>query len=207
MEKLLVLVVDDEVDVANEIGAVVNEGGFEVEVVHSGEEALNKLKEKNFAVVLLDIRMPKMLGTEVLKKIRELRKEGLIKQPIEIIMLTALDDAKNAWEASKYYAFDYITKPFKNEDLLFRIKLAVKRAEANKEDDKIFKTIATMQKMIMKYEWAYDKVDDLWHESKGYSKGRMDRRMTLEEVPKWFNEDKLKEIFGDKFNPDWIDQG
>jgi DNA-binding response OmpR family regulator len=192
MEKPSVLVIDDEVEVADEIGAVIKEGGFEVEVVYSGEEGLKRLKEKVFKVVVLDIRMPKMWGTEVLRKIKEL------KQPLEVIMLTALDDAQNAWESSKYGAFDYITKPFKNEDLIFRIKLAANRALESRKLAEEFKPIANFMKIYSSNSQVYNQVMAKFKETVG------DRIMTPQEVREWFSEEKLREIFGSSFKKEWL---
>jgi len=192
MEKPSVLVIDDEVEVADEIGAVIKEGGFEVEVVYSGEEGLKRLKEKVFEVVVLDIRMPQMWGTEVLRKIKEL------KQPLEVIMLTALDDAQNAWESSKYGAFDYITKPFKNEDLIFRIKLAANRALESRKLAEEFKPIANFMKIYGSNSQVYNQVMAKFKETVG------DRIMTPQEVREWFSEEKLREIFGKSFKREWL---
>lgn len=191
MGKPLVLVVDDEETARISISNVVKEE-CEVETAGSGEEALLKLKEKDFDVVLLDIRMPKMWGTEVLKKIKDLKKR------VEVIMLTALDDAQNAWESSKYGAFDYITKPFKNEDLLFRIKLAANRVAEKRKSDEEFKPVATFMKIYATYYDVYAKVMTKFRESVG------DRTLSPEEVREWFSEKKLRDIFGSDFKEDWL---
>lgn len=119
-----ILVVDDEIDVNNEIAGVINDTGeFIVSSAYSGGEAIEKvqsgLKNNSFVdVVILDIRMPDMLGTQALKEIKKINKN------IEAIMLTALDDANLAWEAYQEGAIDYIVKPFREADLLFRVKRA-----------------------------------------------------------------------------------
>ncbi|MCX5749123.1 MAG: response regulator [Candidatus Saganbacteria bacterium] len=130
MDKPVVLVVDDEKDARDTISEVLSKE-CEVDTADGGKAALSKLNEKKYHIVLLDIRMPEMDGMEVLKKIK-----GQYSGPnkIEIIMLTAFDEAKLAWEASKLGASDFITKPFRNEDLIFRVKLAAKR----KMDDDLF---------------------------------------------------------------------
>ncbi len=126
-DKLSVLIVDDEKD-ARETIAEVLEKEFNVDSASGGEEALKKLKGNRFHVVLLDIRMPGIDGIETLKRIK---KEITASTP-EIIMLTAFDEAKLAWEASKLGASDFITKPFKNEDLVLRAKMA---GERKRRDD------------------------------------------------------------------------
>ena len=122
--KPLVLVVDDEKDVNKEISGVLLESGqFDVVSAFSGEEAVDTVKkffneEKHIDVVLLDIKMPGLWGTDAVKKIKEIDKE------LEVIMLTALNDSKYAWEAHKSGSTGYIVKPFKREELLPLVKKA-----------------------------------------------------------------------------------
>lgn len=150
-----ILVVDDETDVANEIVRVLEKREeFAVRVAYSGEEALGKIKEQDFDVALLDIRMPKMSGQELLKEIKK------IGQGIEVIMVTALDDAKTAWEVSQLGAFDYLTKPFRNEDLVLRIKLALER---KKESDQ-YKEIREFLRLKIENPEEYQKIIDEWSE-------------------------------------------
>lgn len=122
MAKPKVLVVDDE-EMARVSIANVLKDDCAVELAADGPEAISKAKDNNYDVILLDIRMPKMSGIEVLKELQDMSVRS------DIIMLTALDEAKLAWQASKSGAFDYIMKPFNNEDLVLRVKMAVKRKE------------------------------------------------------------------------------
>ena len=191
-EKPKVLIVDDEEIARISISNVLKDD-CEVESVSSGGEAVSKLKDKNFDVVLLDIRMPKMWGTEALRKIKELNKE------LEVIMLTALDDAQNAWESSKYGAFDYITKPFKDEDLIFRIKLAANRVAEKRKTGEEQKSIINIFRIYEKYPQIYGKVLSEFGKAIG-----SDRLMNYEETKEWFSEKKLREIFGREFNRDWL---
>lgn len=117
-----VLIVDDEKSARDTISEVLSKECF-VETASGGKEALEKLASKNFHVVLLDIRMPEMDGMEVLKRI----KSNTQVSKLEVIMLTAFDEAKLAWEAAGIGASDFITKPFRNEDLILRVKIAAKR--------------------------------------------------------------------------------
>jgi two-component system, NtrC family, response regulator PilR len=124
MPKTLILVVDDEKDVADEISSVLADTGeFEVEKCYSGEEAIKRISAKEYDIVLQDIRMPKVSGIDVLKEIFRQGKTS------EVIMVTAMDDAKSAWDAAKAGAYDYVTKPFRNEELILRIKMALQRRE------------------------------------------------------------------------------
>ena len=192
MSKPLVLIVDDEVDVAKEITRIVTKTGeFEVDTAFSGEEAVSKLKEKDFDVVLLDIRMPKMSGIETLKEIYKLRRN------IEVIMVTALDDAQTAWEVSKVGAFDYITKPFKNEALILRVRMAAQRKKEKLKDQEKFKEMNEFLNLKSDDPKEYSKILEEWskyRERKGGSlflgpeeiKFVMNRR---KENPRWYEQD------------------
>ena len=118
MKKASVLIIDDEPEARNTIAQIL-EKDCATETASSGKEAIEKMREKNYDIALLDIRMPDMDGMETLKKIFCFSGAGRPK----VIMLTALDDAKYAWEASKIGASDFITKPFDNEMLITRVKM------------------------------------------------------------------------------------
>lgn len=155
-----ILVVDDEIDVGNEIARVISKTGeYEVETACSGDEAIEKLKANDYDVILMDIRMPVKNGIETLKELKTLKKN------FETIMVTALDDAKTAWEVSQVGAFDYITKPFKNDDLLFRLKLAVERKKENEQ----YREIREFLKLKTENPEEYQKILDEWAE---YSSSR-----------------------------------
>jgi DNA-binding response OmpR family regulator len=101
-----VLYVDDE-DALRELVKNQLEGeGFHVETADDGDTGISVLGKHAFDVVLLDIRMPRVNGIEVLKHIREK------KMPSRVIILTAVDDLSVAIEAVKNGANDYITKPY-----------------------------------------------------------------------------------------------
>lgn len=132
MSNPTILVVDDEVDVAKEIAAIIKETGeYDVLNAFSGEEAVKTVKDNIVTLVLLDIKMPGMSGIETLKAIKK------IKPDIRVVMLTALDEAKFAWEASKYGASDYITKPYREQDLILRV--GINTAERQKQIEEIKK--------------------------------------------------------------------
>ena len=100
-----VLVVDDEPDALELLQAFLGAKGYEVLTASDGEEALQKVKEERPHLMLLDVRMPKMTGLEVLKRVRE------IDQEVGVIMVTAVNEEETGREALKMGAFDYITKP------------------------------------------------------------------------------------------------
>mgnify|MGYP000979494492 CR=1 FL=1 len=107
-----ILVVDDEkikrVTLADDLATQ----GHEVVAVGDGEEALRQLQEGRFDVVVTDLKMPNLDGLELLKRI----KHGPLAD-LEVIMMTAYGSIPVAVEAVKLGAFDFITKPFRNEDI------------------------------------------------------------------------------------------
>jgi DNA-binding response OmpR family regulator len=100
-----VLVVDDEPDAVELLQEFLTAKGYEVLAASNGEDAVRTVKEERPHLILLDVRMPKMNGLEVLKQVREIDHE------VGVIMVTAVNEEETGREALKLGAFDYITKP------------------------------------------------------------------------------------------------
>jgi DNA-binding response OmpR family regulator len=100
-----VLVVDDEPDTVELLREFLVGKGYEVLSASDGEEALQKLKEERPHLILLDVRLPKMNGLDVLRKVREIDTE------VGVIMVTAVNEVETGRQALQMGAFDYITKP------------------------------------------------------------------------------------------------
>ncbi|MCJ7497959.1 MAG: sigma-54 dependent transcriptional regulator [candidate division Zixibacteria bacterium] len=113
-----VLVVDDDNLTKDFLSETLSRSNYLVELASSGDEALDKLKQKEYDVVVSDIRMPKLSGMELLKAAKESCPDT------KIIMMTAFGTVENAVEAMKLGAFDYIMKPFSADE----IELIVKKA-------------------------------------------------------------------------------
>lgn len=106
-----VLVVDDQFDLRETLGAFLRCHGFGVETAVSGEECLQKLKEKSFDVVLLDIALEGMDGLLTLRHIKETNKS------IKVVMVTGFDSSDVLAQAKAMGADDYLVKPFNFETL------------------------------------------------------------------------------------------
>lgn len=118
-----ILVVDDDQDLRENIMEILKADGFEVWAAGNGEEALQALKETEFNLVLLDMVMPKMGGMEALAQIKR-------RSPAtRIIMISAYSTVDNAVEAMKKGADDYITKPFKINELSIAVQKNLAEAE------------------------------------------------------------------------------
>lgn len=107
-----ILVVDDELVVRDSLKEWLEDEGFSVEMAESGTEALEKITEENFRLMLLDIKMPGMDGVEVLKRSKEIHPE------LPVVMMTAYATVETAVEAMKIGALDYLMKPFDPDSLV-----------------------------------------------------------------------------------------
>ncbi|MHB8092304.1 MAG: sigma-54-dependent transcriptional regulator [Syntrophales bacterium] len=106
-----ILIVDDEKNIRLTLSQVLETLGAEIDTAANGEEALTKLKGREFGLVLLDIRMPGMDGMEILRRVREIRPD------IRVIMITAYGTIESAIEAMKLGAADFLQKPFDPEEI------------------------------------------------------------------------------------------
>ncbi|ALC88571.1 transcriptional regulator [Bacillus sp. FJAT-18017] len=113
-----ILIVDDEASVRTVLKALLKREGYEVDTASDGEEAIAKAKALHPALVIMDIRMPNKDGMEAFREIREFDKD------INVIMMTAFAAVETAVEAMRNGAYDYIIKPFNNDE----VKILVKRA-------------------------------------------------------------------------------
>ena len=121
-----ILAVDDELNIRRLIRNEFTLEGFEVTTAKSGEEGLALVRKKQFDVILLDIKLPKMSGLDVLRKIKE------TSNPVEVIMITGYGDIQSAVDSLKLGARDYVTKPFKLDDLLTIVRNAASDSETIK---------------------------------------------------------------------------
>ncbi len=118
-KKLRIMVIEDDADLCDYLVELLTEEGYEAAAFQSPVEALERMKNKVYHIVLLDLKMAEMNGVDVLRKIRKLDSD------ICVIILTAYPSVDTAIETMKQDAFDYIKKPFDNEELKAAIKRAV----------------------------------------------------------------------------------
>ena len=115
-----VLVVDDEKLIVKGIRFSLEQDGYEVDCAYDGDEAIERAKEREYDVVLLDVMLPGHDGFEVCQTIREFSE-------MPIIMLTAKGDDMDKILGLEYGADDYITKPFNILEVKARIKAIIRR--------------------------------------------------------------------------------
>ena len=118
-----VLVADDEQTVRKLLQRILEEVGYNVVTATNGLEVLEQVSMLEVDVVLLDIKMPEMSGMEALAKLTADWPE------ICVIMVTALADAQTAIKAMKLGAYDYITKPFNQDDLVLTMRRAIEKRD------------------------------------------------------------------------------
>ncbi|MBF0382806.1 MAG: response regulator [Magnetococcales bacterium] len=120
--KAKILIIDDDQDFRRNFLEILVRSGFLAEEAASGVEALPMLQTGKYDIVMLDLMMPKMDGLETLREIKRLGLKS------KIVMITAFSTVQNAVEAIKQGASDYISKPFKVEELIAIINRTLEEA-------------------------------------------------------------------------------
>lgn len=121
-----VLIVDDEKLIVKGLRFSLEKDDMEVDCAYDGEEALEKIKNNTYDLILLDIMLPKLTGLEVCQQVREF-------SDVPIVMLTAKGDDMDKILGLEYGADDYITKPFNILEVKARIKAIMRRTSGKLE--------------------------------------------------------------------------
>lgn len=129
-ENINILVVDDEAVIREVLEKILKKGGFNVAIVGNAKLALNHLKSHRINLLISDIKMPEMSGLELLKIVKLRHPE------IAVIMMTAYGDSYSVKDALLMGADEYITKPFKAEELSLIIERVIWRFLSNQMTDK-----------------------------------------------------------------------
>ena len=137
-----VLVVDDEINMRHMLQVMLTKAGYFADAAGDGFEALEKLEKGEFDLVLCDVKMPRMDGMTFLTQAREKHPEGTF------IMMSAYGNIDDALEAMKIGAYDYISKPFKTDEVLLTLKKADERERLKAEN-------LSLQKKIKRIEQKY----------------------------------------------------
>jgi DNA-binding response OmpR family regulator len=120
-----ILVVDDEKNIVKGIKFSLEQDGMKVDMAHDGEEALQMARDNSYDLIILDVMLPKIEGTDVCRQIREF-------SAVPVVMVTAKGDDMDKIMGLEYGADDYITKPFNILELKARIKAILRRASREK---------------------------------------------------------------------------
>ena len=124
-----VLIVDDEENMRHMLSAFLANHGYVTEAAENGSQALAKLKENPYDIVLCDIRMPQMDGMRFLQKLAD--EHATIPT---VIMMSAYGSLDDAIEAMKLGAYDYVSKPFKPDEILLALRKAEERERLRREN-------------------------------------------------------------------------
>lgn len=144
MFKEKIIVADDEQSMRELLDIMLKKEGYQVSLASNGEEVLKLIEKDIFDLVLMDIRMPKLDGISALKLIKSLSPE------IIVIMITAYASTDTAIQAMKEGAYDYITKPFKVEEIKLIIKNALEKGNLKKEN--------LLLKQVVKDRYRFDNI-------------------------------------------------
>src|SRR5512143_2571408 len=131
-----ILVVDDEVELLVSCRKILSRLGYEVRVLERGAEALEIVQSTGVDLVLTDLKMPGMTGTDLLAAIKKVRPDQLV------VIFTAFATVQTAVEAIRGGAFDYLQKPFSAEQLEVVVARAVEHRRL-REENRILKTRVT----------------------------------------------------------------
>src|SRR4030043_2481722 len=139
------LIVDDEESFRHMLSVILIKEGYEVETASNGEEGLQKAALSPFDQILCDIRMPRMDGLEFLREIKKIGAEATI------IMMSAYGTVDIAIEAMKLGAYDYISKPFKPDEIILTLRKAEEREQLRRENQLLRREVGK--------EYSFEKLD------------------------------------------------
>lgn len=126
--KQTILAVDDEIHMLKLLERIITEKTpYDIETTSSPLEAVKLLEEKEFDLIITDLKMPVVDGLDLLRQVREQKRQE------EVIIITAFSSLESAMKALSRGVFDYITKPFKKEQILSAVHRAMKWQKARKD--------------------------------------------------------------------------
>ena len=142
MKKPQILIVDDDPAITSSISGLLDDEGYGTLTAQNGKDGLAKAKDKDVALVLLDVYMPGMNGLEVLTALRKIAPQA------GVVMISGEADIDTAVKATKAGALDFIEKPLQPERLLVSIKNALNMASLRSENIRLSQELRKKQVMI-----------------------------------------------------------
>jgi DNA-binding NtrC family response regulator len=130
-----ILVVDDEEIMRDVLSSLLGTEKYKVDLAETGAQALDMVRDREYSAVLLDLMLPDIDGLKVLEEFNKLESA-----PVTVI-LTAFASIEKAVKATKLGAFDFITKPFKNDEILLAVKNAIEHRQLRDENIRLKKTL------------------------------------------------------------------
>jgi DNA-binding NtrC family response regulator len=137
-----VIIIDDEIEICESIKMILEYEDYEVDYFTDAKKGIERLKEKQYSVLLLDIQMPTITGFEVLNEISSVETKP------NVIMISAHSSLENAVKATKLGAFDFIEKPVDRDKLLISVRNASERATLLSENKKLRNELETEYSIV-----------------------------------------------------------
>lgn len=122
-----ILIIDDDVKLCNVLSLIMNKAGYTTHTANDGRAGIEIFHKESPAVIILDLRMPGIDGIEVLKQIKKISSET------SVIIITAYGRVQSAVEAIRLGAYDYLSKPFDNDEIVLTVQRAIKERQMQQE--------------------------------------------------------------------------
>jgi DNA-binding response OmpR family regulator len=145
-----VLLVDDDPGILEVVGYSLRNDGFDVETATDGDKALELARAHPYDVIVLDLMLPGLGGTEVCRQLRDERKT------VPILMLTAKDAELDRVLGLELGADDYVTKPFSQRELVSRIRALLRRREYDRETTEVVRQLGGLRLDFARHEVVVD---------------------------------------------------
>jgi len=158
--KYSILIVDDEKNIRLTLFHALEDPDLDIDGAINGEEALSKLKEKTFNMILLDLKLPGMDGLEVLRRVRSLYPD------VRVIIISAHGTIESAVEALKLGAVDFIEKPFVPKEIRELVSRVIEREKISKQNAESYPTLIELAKKSI---WEGDTVSAFEYTRKAIS--------------------------------------
>ena len=130
-----ILIVEDDHEMSRFLSELLTEEGYNVEIVYDGPSAVEKYRHEAFDLTITDLMMPRMKGTELVGHLREIDPDALI------LLITAFGSIESAVETMRMGAFDYLTKPFRTDEILLSVSRALEQSGMRRELQRLRKEV------------------------------------------------------------------
>lgn len=142
MNKEKILVIDDEAGIRSSLKGILEDEGYTIKTVVSGEDALKLLQGENFDLILLDIWLPQMNGIEILEKIKKMDENS------QVVMISGHGSVETAVQAIKLGAYDFLEKPLSLEKVILTVKNALMQKKLEEENIQLRESVRLKHHLI-----------------------------------------------------------
>jgi len=142
MSKENILIIDDEASIRSSLKGILEDEGFQVTSVETGEEGLEAIRNQNVDLVLLDIWLPKMNGVDVLKKIKAMEESP------QVVMISGHGTIETAVRATKLGAHDFLEKPLSLEKVVLTVRNSLRQKKLEEENVRLRERLKTKYYLV-----------------------------------------------------------